>query len=161
MLKFTQREALWLTACGAAAVTIGILAAVLPQHPNDTKGQIGQKSELQTIQVGHTCASKAGDQSRVSCRSAGLGNMRFHCTPGQLGRCPETREVGVKNIGTAPLRLTAVSGSTAGEKFNYVHSLEPGDEATISPRPSDVYLLDVVMQPTGRGYAQLRIINLK
>ncbi|MFG2192406.1 hypothetical protein [Streptomyces sp. NPDC048639] len=149
--------AVTIPALAIPAVACGMLFAGSERNPPPGPGGTGGH---RTIEVGQTCASLR-DRLELSCGTAAFGDTRFNCAGVDIGRCPPTTSVSVRNTGRTPVTLIVISGSRQGERHESARPpLASGQEARLRPGAGDDRLFDIVVRPEGRGPGTIRILRV-
>ncbi|MFJ4851397.1 hypothetical protein [Streptomyces sp. NPDC088733] len=91
----------------------------------------------------------------------GFGDVRHHC-PGatDAAMCPSTRGLTLKNTGSVPIQLIAVSGSRPGDRQEAApRTVRVGADTVVRPRAGDAFLYDIVLRCNG-GHAKAAVVAM-
>lgn len=143
----------------AVAVTTVILCWALTQA--DARSGRMDTDGVKTISVGQVCESGDGSEFQFSCGTLAFGDLRYRCTQGVPGRCPNTRTVKVANVGRTAAKITVISGLGPGKRHETDGpTLQPGAQAVLRPRKGDVFLYDIVVQAVGGEHCAIEVVDL-
>ncbi|MEU6081124.1 hypothetical protein [Streptomyces sp. NPDC047108] len=144
----------------ALAIPAVALGLVLARAQGDPPPRPAETGGHRTIEVGQTCASLR-ERAELSCGTAAFGDTRFNCEGVDIGRCPLTRSVSVRNTGRTPVTLIVVSGPRQGERHESARKpLASGQEARLRPGSGDRLLYDIVVRAEGDGRGSIRILRV-
>ncbi|MGW7367297.1 hypothetical protein ACWGI8_28700 [Streptomyces sp. NPDC054841] len=145
------------TAVTLAGTAVGIRCLVPPAE----SGPDDDSSSHLTVEEGQVCRTDLDPVYELSCGTAAFGDVRYNCTEVELGRCPETNSVTVRNVGRTRVRISVISGSKQGERNLATAAVLPvGASVELRPRDGDRYLYDICMQPASRGTSAIQLVDI-
>ncbi|MER6062315.1 hypothetical protein [Streptomyces sp. NPDC001792] len=100
----------------------------------------------------------------MSCGTTAFGDVRFNCTGGMLGRCPETTAVTVRDAGRIATTVTTVSGEREGDRrLSAGSELKPGQDVTLRPGRALkylFYLFDILVRSATDGAGAIEVVDV-
>ncbi|MET7597554.1 hypothetical protein ACWERY_19545 [Streptomyces sp. NPDC004082] len=153
------RAAMWpLTYVATATVGAAAVLGALVWHSSASHAH--DHHVAGAIEKGAVCRSLSDPRYEVSCGKTAFGDIRYNCTEGRLGRCPETTAVSLRNVGRIPLRVSVLSGSgREGDPEQSPESaLQPGGTVTVRPTSGDRFLYDVVVRSVRAGVGVVKVM---
>ncbi|MFE2053492.1 hypothetical protein ACFXAS_34105 [Streptomyces sp. NPDC059459] len=142
--------------CLAAAAlgALMVLGAIAVSRP-----EAGPSDAGPSFHRGSVCKSLSDPRYEVSCARASFGDVRFNCTTGRLGRCPDTTAVTLRNVSRTPLRVFLVSGrGDNGQEQSHPSVLGPDRTVTLRPPPHATYLFDIVVRSMKKGVGAVEVM---
>jgi hypothetical protein len=142
----------------AILATVAVLAAVAA---HTSSGAAQQRSIPAAIEAGSVCTSLSDRRYEVSCGTTAFGDLRFNCTMGRLGKCPQTTAVTLRNVSRTSVKVTMVSGQREGDRrFSPAPELAPGRTVTLTARPGEKYFFDILLRSVKSGVGVVRVVSV-
>lgn len=145
---------------GAAAAILAT-AAVLAAVAHTSSGAAHQRYIPAAIEAGSVCTSLSDRRYEVSCGTTAFGDLRFNCTMGRLGKCPQTTAVTLRNVSRTSVKVAMVSGQREGDRrFSPAPELAPGRTVTLSARPGEKYFFDILLRSVNSGVGVVKVVSV-
>ncbi|MEU6571964.1 MULTISPECIES: hypothetical protein [Streptomyces] len=143
-----------------AAAALGallVLGAIAVSTPEEGPGDAGPSFDR-----GSVCRSLSDPRYEVSCARVSFGDVRYNCTTGRLGRCPDTTAVTLRNVSRVPLKVFLVTGSgeSGHERQSPASVLAPERTVTLRPPAHATYVFDVVVRSMKRGVGTVEVVSV-
>ncbi|MGW2447864.1 hypothetical protein [Streptomyces sp. NPDC001675] len=156
----TAPRAVWYAVLGTASgVVLAVAGTVCPSWRDASSVPA---SGAVAVEVGQECESLVPAETEVSCGTTAFGDLRYNCPSGASESCPPTREVTVRNTGEATVRVSVVSGSTPGERYETSPCmLKETDAVVLQPAPGERYLYDIVLTTADERPSVVTVIGIR
>jgi hypothetical protein len=152
------RGAAWpLTCIATAALGAALVLGGLVWHSSASHAHAPRVDTA--LEKGARCTSLSDPRYEVSCGKTAFGDVRYNCTAGRLGKCPETTAVTLRNVSRIPLSVSVLSGS--GQEGDPEQSpasvLKPRAAVTVRPASGDTFLYDIVLRSVRAGVGAVKV----
>ncbi|MFI5998391.1 hypothetical protein ACIBAC_41900 [Streptomyces sp. NPDC051362] len=156
--KFSHVQPSGRSLAGVAAAALSAVAlGVIVAHFGGGGVQRYQVPDF--IEEGAVCKSLSDPQYEVSCGTTAFGDVRFDCS--ELGKCPTTTAVTLRNVGRVPVTLAMVGGRREGDRqISPAVPVAPEQAVTLRLNYEEKYFFDILVRSVKTGVGVVKVVAI-